>query len=88
SKEGRRVARDRRSTTVLRSLHEEIRLVQKEVKKLTAEKSPKLRFMECRRRLLDTEVNVEEIGLLFNDPDDRQAMDTEEWRGLAPRQAE
>ena len=85
SKEGRRAAHDRRSGAALRRLAEEIRLVQKELKRLRGEKSPALRFMESRRRLLDTEVNVEEIGLLFNDPDERQAADEEEWLKLAGR---
>lgn len=85
SKEGRKAARDRRSAGALRRLDEEIRLVQKEVRKRRAEKSPGLRIMEVKRRLLDTEVNVEEIGLLFNDPDDRQAADEGEWKRLAER---
>lgn len=85
SKEGRKAARDRRSTAALRRLGEEIRLVQKEIRKRRDEKSPALRFMESRRRLLDTEVNVQEIGLLFNDPEERKATDDEEWRLLATR---
>jgi hypothetical protein len=35
--------------------------------------------------LLDTEVNVEEIGLLANDPDERHCADDEDWRDLAER---
>jgi hypothetical protein len=85
SKEGRKAARDRRSAAALRRLDEEIRLVQKERKRLRAEKSPRLRFMEVKRRILDTEVHVEEVGLLFTNPDDRQAVDEEEWRRLAKR---
>lgn len=85
SKEGRKAARDRRSGAALRRLDEEIRLLQKELKKRRTEKSPGLRFMELRRRLLDTEVNVEEVALLFNDPDDRTGTDEEEWRLIARR---
>ena len=44
--------------------------------------------MEVSRRLLDTEVNVEEIGLLFSDHDDRQAVDDQEWQRLAGRVTE
>ena len=82
SKEGRKAARDRRSAGCPRRLDEEIRLLQKEIKRRRAAGSPTLRFMECRRRLLDTEVNVEEVALLFNDLDERSAVDGEEWRDL------
>jgi len=85
SKEGRIAARDRRSTAALRRLDEEIRLLQKEIKKRRGDKSPRLRFLEVRRRLLDTEVNVEEIGFLAGDPDGRVGADAEDWRGLAER---
>lgn len=85
SKEGRKAARDRRSGAALRRLDDEIRLLQKEIKRRRTEKSPGLRFMEVRRRLLDTEVNVEEVALLFNDPDDRLGADEDEWRRLAGR---
>jgi hypothetical protein len=88
SKEGRKAARDRRSTSALRRLDDEIRLVQKEVRRRQGEKSPALRFMESRRRLLDTEVNVEEVALLFNDPDERGAVDDDDWRKLAERLVE
>jgi hypothetical protein len=83
SKEGRRTASARRSAGALHRLHEEIRLVQKEIKKLRSTKSARLRIMEVRKRLLDTEVNVEEIGLLYNDPEERQAADDDQWRSLA-----
>jgi hypothetical protein len=85
SKEGRKAARDRRSGAALRRLDDEIRLLQKELRKRRTEKSAGLRFMELRRRLLDTEVNVEEVALLFNDPDDRDGTDEEEWRLIAQR---
>ncbi|MGW0230911.1 hypothetical protein ACWDWO_21590 [Actinopolymorpha singaporensis] len=88
SREGRKAARDRRSAAALRRLDEEIRQVQKEIKKRRNEKSAGLRFMEVKRRLLDTEVNVEEIGLLFNDPDDRAAVDDAEWLRLGERVVE
>lgn len=85
SKEGRKAARDRRSGAALRRLDDEIRLLQKEIKRRRTEKSSGLRFMEVRRRLLDTEVNVEEVALLFNEPDDRLGADEDEWRRLAGR---
>jgi len=44
--------------------------------------------MEVRKRLLDTEVNVEEIGLLYNDPEDRAAADGDQWRRMAELVAE
>ncbi|WP_189157118.1 hypothetical protein [Lentzea pudingi] len=88
SKEGRKAARDRRSTHALRRLDDEIRQVQKEIRRLQSDKSPRTRFVEVRKRLLETEVNVEEIGLLANDPDDRQFADDEDWRDLATRVSE
>lgn len=88
SKEGRKAARDRRSGVALRRLDDEIRLLQKEIKRRRRDRSPSLRFMEVRRRLLDTEVNVEEVALLFNDPDSHLGVDEEEWRRLADRLGE
>jgi hypothetical protein len=88
SKEGRKAARDRRSTHALRRLDDEIRQVQKEIRRLQSNKSPRARFAEVRKRLLETEVNVEEIGLLANDPDDRLYADDEDWRDLAARVVE
>lgn len=83
SKEGRKLAQSKRSTAALRQLDDEIRLIQKAIKKAMAEDSPGLRFMQLKRRLLDTEVNVEQIALLFSSTDEDQAADADGWRDLA-----
>lgn len=83
SKKTRKLAGAKRSTAALRLLDEEIRLIQKAAKKALAENSPGLRFMELKRGLLNTEVNVEQIGLLFGNTDEDEAADADGWRDLA-----